>query len=188
MPKSTHSTPTTRSEFALLYRDHLPAMVRFMRRRLGEAEAEDAAADVFLRAYRSGIAADAWRVSPAPWLYGIASNVISERRRSERRRLRALARIAANVSQADPAIVSGDGWRLDASLLSALRRLKTKDRDALLLVVWGELSYDQAAEALAIPVGTLRSRIARARTALRGDLDCEDPKSEPTLLRGEAHV
>lgn len=55
-------------------------------------------------------------------------------------------------------------------MLGELLRLQRVDRDTLLLVVWGELSYEEAAGALGVPVGTVRSRIARARSRLAGAL------------------
>lgn len=140
------------------YRQHLPAIVRYLRRRLGDDVAEDAAADVFARALRAGQAVS------LPWLFGIAANVIAERRRSERRRLRAMERLAARTPAAEmPAYARA---ALDPALVRALRALDRRDRETILLVVWGELTYEQAAEALAVPVGTVRSRISRARRQL----------------------
>lgn len=139
------------------YREHFPAIVRYLRRRLGDDVAEDAASDVFLRALRAHYSGTP--VS-GPWLYGVAANVISERRRSERRRLRAIERVAA---QTPPAAANEIDLALSPELIRALRRLNTGDRDALLLLAWGDLSYEQVAQALDIPIGTVRSRIARAR-------------------------
>jgi RNA polymerase sigma factor (sigma-70 family) len=143
------------------YRQHLPAIVRYLRRRLGDDVAEDAAADVFARAIRAERAAQAVSL---PWLFGVAANVISEHRRSERRRLRAIERLAAQTpSEHSPVEVVA---ALDPALIRALRRLDRGDLEALLLVVWGELTYEQTAEALDVPVGTVRSRIFRARKQL----------------------
>jgi RNA polymerase sigma factor (sigma-70 family) len=54
-----------------------------------------------------------------------------------------------------------------AQLAEALARLARPDRDVLLLIGWEQLSYDEAARALGIPVGTVRSRLHRARTKIR---------------------
>lgn len=145
------------------YREHLPAIVRYLRRRLGDNVAEDAAADVFARALRAQRAGHAVSL---PWLFGVAANVISERRRSERRRLRAIERLAGEPPRPHAAI---DIDELDPALIRALRSLQPGDREALLLVAWGELTYEQTAEALSIPIGTVRSRIHRARQQLRPD-------------------
>lgn len=143
------------------YRAHLPAIVRYLRRRLGDVSAEDAASDVFLRALQ---AERAGTTVSLPWLFGVAANVISERRRSERRRLRAIERLSSETA------VAGEDRPhrvdMDPDLIRGLRRLSHEDREALLLVAWGDLSYEQTAEALGIPVGTVRSRLHRARKQL----------------------
>lgn len=106
------------------------------------------------------------RDTALPWLLGIANNVIADHRRLERRRLAALARLSTDLDQyAEPA-----GAALDPALVAALRRLPAVERDTLLLVVWGELSQDEAAVALGVPVGTVSSRITRARQRLTGAL------------------
>lgn len=64
---------------------------------------------------------------------------------------------------------------LSAELVGEMRRLSGEDRDALLLVVWGELSYEEAAAALQVPIGTVSSRIARARRALAAGVCCDPP-------------
>lgn len=155
------SAGTKPNGLADAYRRHLPAIVRYLRRRLGDDVAEDAAAEVFVRAVR---AQRAGQLVSLPWLFGVAANVISEHRRSERRRLQAIERFAAHAPRS-PSSAAG-GSELDPELVNALRRLKRKDREALLLAVWGELTYEQVAEALGVPIGTVRSRIARARKQL----------------------
>jgi RNA polymerase sigma-70 factor (ECF subfamily) len=95
-------------------------------------------------------------------LLGIASHLVGDHRRAERRRLAALQRLAGE--SVDTGHHETD--LLSAELVGQLRRLPAADRDTLLLVVWGELSYEEAATALGVPVGTVRSRIARARQRL----------------------
>jgi DNA-directed RNA polymerase specialized sigma24 family protein len=101
-----------------------------------------------------------------PWLLGVANHVIADHRRIESRRLQTLERLAETT----PTRVEHEHAGLAPELLRALRRVPAADRDALLFVVWGELSYDEAATALDIPIGTVRSRIARARKRLIGAL------------------
>jgi RNA polymerase sigma factor (sigma-70 family) len=62
-------------------------------------------------------------------------------------------------------------------LADALARLPSAHRDMLLLMAWGDLSYEQAATALGVPVGTVRSRLSRARSKLRRALAEADPSA-----------
>jgi RNA polymerase sigma factor (sigma-70 family) len=156
------------------YRENLTAVVRYLRRRLGEEAAEDAAADVFVRALRHPA-----QDFSLPWLYGIATNVIAERRRAERRRLRAMKRVArANADRADRAAREP---AVDPQLVAALRRLNATDRECLLLIAWGELTYEEVARATDVPVGTVRSRVARARRQLRDAVEPTRPGPIPTI-------
>ena len=81
--------------------------------------------------------------------------------------MKALQRLAATA----PELIEHEDRSLSGELVGELRRLSGEDRDALLLVVWGELSYDEAAIALGVPIGTVSSRIARARRALAAAID-----------------
>ena len=137
-----------------------------MVRRVGANAAEDLAAEAFERAFRVRARYRAELGSALPWLLGVASNVIADHRRAERRRLAALERLARSA----PELVEHAAAGLAPELVHELRRVPATDRDALLLVVWGELSYEEAANALGVPVGTIASRIARARRRLAGVL------------------
>jgi DNA-directed RNA polymerase specialized sigma24 family protein len=108
--------------------------------------------------------------------------VISEQRRRERRRLETLERLQRERPRV--ALDRGD-TEVGAGVIRALRRLPASDRDTLLLVSWGELSYAEAATALGVPIGTVRSRIACARRRLGLALA---PDQELTTLRGETDV
>lgn len=158
----------TAEGFSALYEAYLPPVLRYLRARLGEHAGEDAATEVFVVAFRQRHSYRADHSSPLPWLYAIASNVIANHRRAERRRLRSLERLTALA----PRIGAGDPERtgLSIELVRSIRRLGHKDREVLLLVAWGELSYDEVAQALSIPVGTVRSRLARVRKALASEL------------------
>jgi RNA polymerase sigma factor (sigma-70 family) len=178
----------TPEAFSATYERHLPAIVRYLGRRLGDGAAEDAAAEVFIRAFRQCDSYEARTSTPLPWLYAIAGNVISESRRAERRRLRTLQRLASEPDHESTIAFDAADRTLSPRLARALRRLKRIDRDTLLLIAWGELSYAEAAVALAIPVGTVRSRLVRARAQLDRDLAkaTQDPDQRP--IAGEAHV
>jgi RNA polymerase sigma-70 factor, ECF subfamily len=159
--------------FALVYDRHASEIFRFAARRLGRQAAEDVMADTFLDAFSKRHRYDLTRRDCRPWLYGIASNVIGKQRRTEVRRFRALARSAAmtgnscDLDEIDERIWAGASR---AELAAALAALSRKHRDVVLLVAWADLSYDEVSVALKIPVGTVRSRLNRARRALRSAL------------------
>ncbi len=151
--------------------EHYAAIRRYLTRRLGAEASEDAAAEVFVRALKSHRRFAALRSQnegavPIAWLYGIATNVVGDSRRIERRRLATIERLAAE-RVAEPTRFDRHQAELDPALVAALRRLSFDQRDALLLVVWGELSYEETALALDVPVGTIRSRIGRSRERLK---------------------
>lgn len=171
--------------FGAVYERHGPAVVRYLARRLGPDLGEDAAHDVFVRAFRLRAGYDAARGTVAGWLFGIALNVASEHRRAEGRRLRALERLAGATPRSSSDVPGG--LDLPPALAGALRRLPAKEREALLLVVWGELSYAEAAAALAVPVGTVRSRISRARATLH-DAAAGHRRPAASITNGDAHV
>jgi RNA polymerase sigma-70 factor (ECF subfamily) len=158
------------AHFAELFRRHAPEIQRFAARRLGLEAAQDIVAETFLAAFRQRDGYDTSRADARPWLYGIASHLIGRHRRDEVRGYRLLARtgadpVAASFTDQVDAAVSARAAR--QPLAAALARLPAGQRDALLLVAWSELSYAQAAEALGVPVGTVRSRLNRARGRLR---------------------
>jgi RNA polymerase sigma factor (sigma-70 family) len=159
--------------FATLFDRHASAVHRYLGRRVGEL-ADDLLSETFLIAFRRRAAYRPERVEVRPWLIGIATNLVHGSARAERRRYRALARAAAEpeVTGVDP----GDSAdRLDAQALrgplaGALAGLKARDRDALLLFAWAQLSYEEIAAVLDIPLGTVRSRLNRARRQTRAAL------------------
>jgi RNA polymerase sigma factor (sigma-70 family) len=156
--------------FAVFYRAHAATILRYLRGRLSPDLAEDATHEVFLRAFRQRASYEPRFPTARPWLYGIAANLVADHHRNEARRLRALERESVAAGhQAQPRFAT-DTPDLSPELAAALRRLTLGDREALLLTVWGELSYEETAAALDIAIGTVRSRIARARAFLRAEL------------------
>jgi RNA polymerase sigma-70 factor (ECF subfamily) len=159
--------------FATLFDRHAPAVHRYLGRRVGEL-ADDLLSETFLIAFRRRAAYRPERVEVRPWLIGIATNLVHGSARAERRRYRALARAASEPEV--PGIDPGDSAdRLDAQALrgplaGALAALKARDRDALLLFAWAQLSYEEIAAVLDIPIGTVRSRLNRARRQTRAAL------------------
>ncbi|MDX2547821.1 RNA polymerase sigma factor [Streptomyces sp. WI04-05B] len=165
--------------FGELYLRHAGAIHRYAARRLGEDAAEDITADTFLSAFRTRSRYDLTRPNAQPWLYGIAANVIGKQRRTEVRALRALARTGhdavadAWTDRSDSRVTA---QAAQAPLAGALADLSPGDRDVLLLVAWADLNYQEVAEALSIPVGTVRSRLNRARRKVRLALGGMDPR------------
>ena len=104
-------------------------------------------------------------------MLGIATNVLRQQWRSRRRHRNALERIRG-AGTALPADLEAEAIdRLDAirQLKAAgaeIRALPRRERDVLALIAWGDLSYEETASALEIPIGTVRSRLARARARL----------------------
>jgi RNA polymerase sigma factor (sigma-70 family) len=165
------------SAFAILFERHHVAVRRYMARRVGSEAGDDLASEVFTRAFRGRNRCRAEQASVLPWLLGVANHVIADHRRTEQRRLKALQRLAATA----PQLIEHEDRALSAELVRELRRLSGEDRDALLLVVWGELSYEEAATALRVPIGTVSSRIARARRALAATFDPLERKRSAEL-------
>lgn len=160
-------------EFAAIFDRHFVIIYRYVARRIGPDDAEDIAGEAFRIAFERRHAFDSSWSSARPWLYGIATNVMRGRSRSESRRVRAVQRatVAAAVTHADDDFERAAD-RLDADdqmerVGHAIAQLADGDRDALLLFAVEGLSYGDVAHALSIPVGTVRSRINRARTQVR---------------------
>jgi RNA polymerase sigma-70 factor (ECF subfamily) len=169
--------------FGEIFDRHAATVQRFLVRRIGADAAEGLLGEVFRIAFERRERYDAAHASARPWLYGIASNLLLKHRRAEARQLRACARLAAAAYPAgsgDPALEGlVDARMLFPNLAEALEALPEGERDALLLFAWEELRYDEIAAALEVPIGTVRSRIHRARRALRELIapHGEDPSS-----------
>ena len=159
--------------FAVLVRRHAPAIQRYVTRRIGREAAEDVVAETFLIAFRQrGYYTDDGR-DCLPWLYGIATRLAHRHWRGETRQLNLLARtgidpVTEPFTDRVDAEVSANAAK--ARLAAAVARLPASQRDALLLLVWADLSYDQIARATGVPMGTVQSRISRARRRLRKQL------------------
>ena len=161
---------TDPAQFGLIFDRHYDAIHRYLARRVGWDLAEDLTASVFLAAFQSRTRFRPNGQDARPWLYGIATNILRRHTRTEVRRLRAYGRVA------DPGAVQIDrdaiANRLDAQraagvISDALAQLPEAERSVLLLVAWADLSYEEVAVALDVPIGTVRSRLHRARARLR---------------------
>jgi RNA polymerase sigma factor (sigma-70 family) len=153
--------------FEVVFDRHYDAVRRYLQRRCGLDAGEELAAQTFLVAFDRRASFDKTASSARPWLMGIGTNVLRHHLRRERTRLHAYGRVLTEPPRPDM-----DENALAASVAApmvsrALESVVARDRDALLLMVFADLSYDEIAQALHIPVGTVRSRIHRARRSLR---------------------
>lgn len=146
-----------------LFRRHAQAVFAFLVRRTGDRElAEDLTSAVFLEAWRKRTQVTLQGESALPWLYGVALNCARNARRSLHRHRAALGRLALERPSSGSLEEASELRRV----LELLRRLPEDQRDVVVACVWTGLSYEDAAIALGIPVGTVRSRLSRARTRL----------------------
>lgn len=158
--------------FATIFDRHQQAIHRYLWTRAGEA-ADDLAAEVFRIAFERRSTFDTSYRSAKPWLFGIAANVAREHHRSRARR-RATEDRSATLE--GPATAPDPEDRLTdlaatEPVAAAILDLPERDREPLLLYAWADLSYDEVAVALEVPVGTVRSRIHRARGRVRERLE-----------------
>ncbi|SEU35347.1 RNA polymerase sigma-70 factor, ECF subfamily [Nonomuraea wenchangensis] len=162
--------------FSALFDAHYEEIRGYISRRLDLDIAEDLAAETFLIAFRRRDGFDATKGGVKPWLYGIATKLIGRHRRAELRRYRALARSGPPPDEDghDQRVVDRVAARVTVQrLAAALAGLSRGERDVVLLVAYGELTYDEVAAALGIAYGTVASRLSRARTKLRDTLGVE---------------
>jgi RNA polymerase sigma factor (sigma-70 family) len=172
----------TPERFAAIFERYFGQIHQYLARRVGDKAADDLAAEVFVAAFAQRQRYDTARDCARPWLYGIATNMIGTHRRQEQRLYRALAR--SNASQVSPSDEDQVADRVSASaagpaLAAALAGLDPGDRDVLLLIALAGLDYQETAQALGIPYGTVCSRLNRARKRLRQALGGANPADDP---------
>lgn len=168
-------------QFSALFDRYAATLYRYVSFRLGRELAEDLVGETFLIAFRRRHTYDIAYRDARPWLLGIATKLVTGHRRSEVSRYRALERQspAQPVEGPEEAIardMTARGSR--TALLDALAKLSRGDRDVLLMVAWSDMTYDEAARALGIPVGTVKSRLNRARRKVRHALGGINPLEE----------
>jgi RNA polymerase sigma-70 factor (ECF subfamily) len=154
--------------FGEIFDRHFSSVHRYLGRRAGPERADDLASQTFTVAFQRRATFRAREVDARPWLLGIATNLLRNDWRSEQRLLETLARIGA-----EPGAITSTSTavpELDCELAAALATLGRDQRDVLFLHAWAELSNQEIATALSIPVGTVRSRLSRARSYLRSQL------------------
>jgi RNA polymerase sigma factor (sigma-70 family) len=170
--------------FTFVFDRYYRVVYGYLSRRVGRTVADDLAAETFIRAFERRAAYDPAAARALPWLLGIALNLLAHHRRSEARQFRALAASGAREPRED---VEDAAAHVDPEtrrrLVAGLEQLDDYDREALLLYAWGELHYHEIADVLRIPVGTVRSRLNRARRKLRDALEPEESENVLELRR-----
>lgn len=161
--------------FQVIFDRYHSMIFSYLAGRVGAEAAADLASEVFLAAFRQRASFRDDAISARPWLYGIAANLARRHHRSAARRRRAYMRApVSSVVWIDPdSALRVDAARQIQRLTAELSSLRSKDREVLLLYALADLSYSEIAEALDIPVGTVRSRLSRTRTRLRNLLPGE---------------
>lgn len=177
MPNSSHE-----ATFDALFAEHHPAVQRYCLRRAGVDEANDAAAEVFLVAWRRIEEVPVGR--ELPWLYGIARNVVRNAHRSRTRRRRLLGRLGGLGRNASP----GPETQLvrhheDEALHVALAALRPTDQEILRLKTWEELSNREIAAAVGASVRAVDMRISRARKRLAEAYEKTQGPQQPVVNR-----
>lgn len=169
--------------FAVVFDRHHISVHRYLARRVGTNLADDLLSETFLIAFRQRAVFRPLYDDARPWLLGIANSLAARHTRTETRRYAALSRLAGDTGiddRGDEASERLDAQALRGELSAALARVAPADRDTLLLYAWAQLSYREIATALDIPVGTVRSRLNRARRQLQTLLADIDPNTEET--------
>jgi RNA polymerase sigma factor (sigma-70 family) len=164
------------SAFAVLFDRHARVVQRFVTGRAAQNDIDDLVSETFVAAFRSRKRYDRRYDDARPWLLGIAANVLRHHYRAEARRRRwpRSSRLEEPASDHAEGVASEidarSGWE---HVVWALSQLDDRYREVLLLNASADLTYEEMARALGVPVGTIRSRMARGRRRLRKLLDAE---------------
>lgn len=134
--------------FTVIFDRHYRSVYGYLSRRVGQAIADDLAAETFIRAFERRSSYDPTVERALPWLLGIAVNLLAHHHRSEGRQLRAFA--AAGNLEASRSVGAAETTVAATSekLVAALEQLDDYDREALLLYAWGELKYTEIRQSL----------------------------------------
>lgn len=172
---------TEPERFATVFDRHYDVIHRFLWTRVGR-RAEELTAEVFKVAFQGRDRYDPSFPSARPWLFGIASRLAKQAHREEAKADEVVERMG---SQPEDASDIGPEQHLDelapsSPVAASLMQLPARDREPLLLHVWDDLSYEEVARTLDVPIGTVRSRIHRARAELRARLTPSGDHAPPT--------
>lgn len=172
--------------FGIIFERHFGSINGYLRRRFDDELAKDLTAETFFVAFDRRSRFDQSYANSRPWLFGIATNLAHNHRRRERRELRALAATTPEFGRGIEGVEGRvDAERMRGLLAQSLADLTSEEMNVLGLLVWAELNQAEIAEALSIPLGTVKSRLSRARERLRAALGFS-PQREP-VDREPAH-
>lgn len=176
-----HASSESPGAFTALYDKYARMIFRYAARRAGESAAEDVMAETFLVAFEKRESFDHTWEDARPWLFGIATNLLRKHHRTEAKMLKVLAKSSGRESYEDSSERIAE--QLDAAvattaLAGALRKLSAEDRECILLYAWAELTYEGIAAATNVPIGTVRSRLNRARRILKDAAGHEELSKE----------
>jgi len=176
--------------FGRLFDEHAAPLHRYLARRVGVEVAHDLVSETFLVALRQRHGYDPARAGVRSWLYGIATNLLRRHVRQEVRGLAAHARVGGPAP--DHGHEARVSERVDAAtaarrLAGGLAELSAADRDVLLLAAWAGLDTAEIAAALAIPAGTVRSRLHRVRRRLRAGTPAAQTKAPTRQSTVDGH-
>lgn len=178
--------------YSVLFERHARSVYNFCFRRTADwATAEDLVSDVFLETWRrrEQVEITSSADSLLPWLLGVATNMLRRRARASRRLKHALSRLSPNKDEPDPAEDTvarlADEQRM-REVLDLVEKLPAHELDVVALYYWAGLDYRGVAQALDLPIGTVRSRLSRARASLRERLAPSGhiPLERPTTSKG----
>jgi RNA polymerase sigma factor (sigma-70 family) len=168
--------------FRRLYHACYRPIAAYARRRLEPPDADDAVAEIFLVAWRR--LGDVPQGDLAlPWLYGVARRVVSQDRRSGRRRDRLMARLSSLAPAEDPPTLQMERLDEHLAIQSALARLRPKDRELLRLAEWEELTTGELAQVFDCSTNAVAIRLHRAHRRFGQALRSVEDESERTRQR-----
>jgi RNA polymerase sigma factor (sigma-70 family) len=157
--------------FGELFERHAVSVYNYLFLRCADwAAAEDLTSIVFLESWRKRGRVELVHDSALPWLLGAATNVLRNRSRAERRYKSAVDRLPPPPDRTDPRDDAAERLVEEErmwEILAVLGRLPRREQDVIVLCVWTGLSYEEAAIALRLPVGTVRSRLSRGKGRMR---------------------
>jgi RNA polymerase sigma factor (sigma-70 family) len=176
---------TNPEAFGELFERHARAVYSYCYWRTGDASlAEDLTSVVFLEAWARRTSVTITGTSVRPWLLGIANNVARNALRSLRRYRSVLRRIPRGVIEAsgqDDVVGRVDARNALSSARHVLDEQSGAEREVVILVFWCGLTYQETADALGIPIGTVRSRVSRTRKKLQLSLAPVAPCHEESI-------
>jgi RNA polymerase sigma-70 factor (ECF subfamily) len=165
----------SRDDVAHLFDRYHADVWRYLCRLGGREVADELAGEVFARAWAVRVRYDPERGAARAWLFGIATNLVRQHFRSERRARKAFQRVrslaATSTSEFDQIDDRDELEQLRQRTFDAIADCDADDRALIVMAAWEALSYSEIAAALGLPIGTVRSRLARLRARLRSAVD-----------------